>query len=79
MIQAGRVELEKLHVGDFSSRPVRQGNAVAGGGIGVRGIKVNLTRAPRGQENRFTHKGDDLARLFVQHVESQRLVAGAAG
>src|SRR5438094_368666 len=68
VIEAGRVELEELHVGDRRAGAVGHGDAVAGGDVGVGGVEVDLARAARAEEGRARGEALDLARRAVDDV-----------
>ena len=47
VVEAGRVELEELHVRDRRAGAVRHRDAVAGRDVGVRRVEVDLARRRR--------------------------------
>ena len=49
VVQAGRVELDELHVRDAAAGAPRHRDAVAGGGVGIGGVEVDLAGAAGGQ------------------------------
>ena len=68
MVEAGRMELNKFHVFDFRPGAPRERYAVARRGIGVAGIKINLTAAARGENRIGRAYGINLARRFIENV-----------
>ena len=71
VVQAGRVELDEFHIRSAAAGAPGGCNAVAGGGVGVGGVEVNLARAASGQNRLRGAEGDDVAGTFVQCVETQ--------
>ena len=61
MEQAGRVELDELHVGDGHARAVGHGHAVAGGDVGIGGVEIDLAAAAGGEEHVLRGDGLDPA------------------
>jgi hypothetical protein len=74
VVQAGRVELDELHVRHPAAGAPGGGNAVAGGGVGVGGVQVHLARAARGQDGLRRAEGHHLVGTFVQRVQAQAAV-----
>ena len=68
VVEAGRVELEELHVGDRRAGAVGHGDAVAGRDVGVGGVEVDLARAARAEEGRARGEAVHLARRAVEDV-----------
>ena len=52
VVQAGRVELDELHVADRHAGAVGHGDAVAGRDVGVGRVEVHLAGAAGGQQRR---------------------------
>ncbi len=63
--QAGRVELDKLHVFQGQSGPVGKGHAVTGNRVGIGGKAVDPASAAGGKDNGFGTKGHEGARRQV--------------
>jgi hypothetical protein len=74
MIQAGRMKLDELHVGDRHARAVGHGNAVSGGDVRVGGVEIHLAAAPRGQHGHAGGKRLDLAGGFVEDIRPHATV-----
>jgi hypothetical protein len=68
VIQAGRVELDELHVADTATGAPGHGNAVAGGGVGVAGVAVDLAHAAGGQHHGGSGQGLHPAMVHVQGI-----------
>ena len=66
--EAGRVELDELHVRHRGARAPSHRDAVAGRGVGVGRVEVDLPRAPRGEEREARPQGAHGARLAVEDV-----------
>ncbi len=73
VVEACRVKLVELHVGDPAARPPGHGNAVTTGAVGVAGVQIDLAGAPGGQ---YHHAGLKHMHMVVAPVE--RIGAGAA-
>ena len=73
VVQAGRVELDELHVADAAAGAPRHRDAVAGGGVGVARVAVDLADAAGGQ-----HDGERRQRLDALPVDVHRVDAVAA-
>ena len=78
VVQAGRVELDELHVADPAARPPRHRYAVAGRDVGVGGVQIDLAGAAGGEHRVARGEGDDLARLDVEHIRAEAAGAGLA-
>mmetsp|Transcript_36259 Transcript_36259/g.86034 ORF Transcript_36259/g.86034 Transcript_36259/m.86034 type:complete len:362 (+) Transcript_36259:310-1395(+) len=70
-VEARRVELHKLHVGDRGARPVRHGDAVAGGHMGVCGVGVDLAAAAAREECHGSAKAHQGHVPLVKHIHSK--------
>ena len=73
MKQAGRMELNKFHVGHRCSGAPSHGNSVAGRDIRVRGVEINLAAAAGGEDhsiapNRFDHPGSVIENIDANHA-----------
>ncbi len=79
VIQAGRVELDELHVGHPAAGAPGHGDAVAGRGVRVGGVEVDLAGAAGGEHGVAGGEGLDLARALVQRVDAEELPLLAAG
>ena len=68
MVEAGRMELDELHVLDLRPRAPRKRNAVPGRRVGIARVEVHLAAAAR-RENRVRRTDRvDLAALLVQDI-----------
>ena len=76
MEQAGRMELDEFHVRDAAARAPRHRDAVAGRGVGVGRVQVDLAGAAR-REHRVRRLDRD--RAVVLDVERVQAVTAAAG
>ena len=81
MIQASRVELHELHVGNGGARAVCHRHAVAGGDVRIGRVEVNLPAAAGGQHDDRRGKRFDLARFLVEDIGPHTMVdvLGALG
>jgi hypothetical protein len=61
VVQAGRVELDEFHIGDAAAGAPGHRDTVAGGGVGVGRVQVDLAGAAGGQHGVVGGEGDDLA------------------
>ena len=68
VVQAGRVELDEFHVGHPAAGAPGHRDAVAGGGVGVGGVEIDLAGAAGGQHGMPGGKGFDLAAGLVEHI-----------
>jgi hypothetical protein len=78
VVQAGRMELDELHVGDPAAGTPCHRDAVAGRGVGVGGVQVDLAGAACRQHRVAGGDGDDPAVLYVLHIhaDAAAVVAG---
>ncbi len=77
VIEAGRVELEELHVADPRADPVRHRHAVAGRDVGVGRVEVDLAAAAGGQHDRARDGGLDRAGFLIEQVGAEHRVRAA--
>ena len=78
VVQAGRVELDELHVADAAAGTPCHRDAVAGGGVGVAGVAVDLADAAGGQHHRGGGQRLDARSIDVERIDAvaaRRLVA----
>ena len=78
VVQAGGVELDELHVGHRAAGAPAHGDAVAGGGVGVGRVEVDLAGAAGGEDRRARPEGLHLARLDVEDVGAVAAVVAQA-
>src|ERR1041385_3630134 len=71
MIEAGWVKLNELHVGHRCAGPIRHGDAVASGNIGVRCVQINFPAAARRQQLHGCSERFYLAGGFVENVNAE--------
>ena len=71
VVQAGGVELNEFHVGSAATRTPGGCHAVAGGGVGVGGVQVNLACAAGGQNRVAGAEGHDAVGGFVQGIQAE--------
>ena len=76
MEQAGRVELDELHVADRRAGAPGHGHAVARGDIGVRRVEVDFAAAAGGQHDAVAAEGEDPAGFLIEHVDADHAVFG---
>ncbi|MCY1299417.1 hypothetical protein D9M70_489450 [compost metagenome] len=69
------MELDEFHVRHPAARAPRHGDAVAGGGVRVGGVQVDLARAARGQHGVRGGEGMHCAGVVVEHVQAVAPVA----
>ncbi|KAG0190646.1 hypothetical protein DFQ28_001761 [Apophysomyces sp. BC1034] len=75
MVQAGRMELDELHVRHACARPPSHRDAVASRGIRVRRVQVNFTGAPGRQHGMRRLDCQRVAVFDVEHVQSEAVPA----
>ena len=68
------MELDELHVGNPAASAPGHRDAIAGGGIGVGRVKINLTRAAGSQNSLASGNGFYVATLAVEHVGTQTTI-----
>ena len=68
MVEARRVKLDELHVGDAAAGAPAHGDAIAGRRVRIGGIEIHLSGAAGGEHGAVRGNGPDLARRLVQHV-----------
>ncbi len=73
--QAGRVKLDELHVGNAAPGPPGHGNAVAGGGVRIAGVEIDLRGAPARQRHVAGTEGVDTIFGEVVCVQTQAAIA----
>ena len=79
VVEAGRVELHELHVGQARTRAVRHRHAVTRGDVGVGGVEVDLARTTSREQHDARLEELDLLRRDIEHVGSEdAVVAGQA-
>ena len=71
VIEAGRVELDELHVGDATAGAPGHGNTVTRGGIGVRGVNINLACAAGCQHGLLGAEGLDTIVSDVEYISAE--------
>ncbi len=76
IVEAGRVELHELHVGDPAARPPRHGDAVPGRAARGGRIEIDPPRPAGGEDRRPAGQGLDLPGLAVPGVEAVDRAAG---
>ena len=76
VVEAGGMELDELHVGHRAAGAPAHGDAVAGRGIGVRGVEVDLAGPAGGEDRRARPDRPYLARAHVEHVGAVAAVLG---
>ena len=81
VVEASGMELDELHVADTAARAPGHRDAVAGGGLGVAGVAVDLAHAACGQHHGAGGQGLDAAAVHVErvHTVAARRLPGAAG
>ena len=68
MVEAGRVKLDELHVGNGRAGAVRHRDPIAGGDVGIRRVEINLAAATGGQRDPWRSERLYLPGLVVQRV-----------
>src|SRR3989338_8832853 len=71
MVQAGRVELDELHIGDTRADPVGHGYAVPGGYVRVARYEVDLAGPTRRKDGCFGEEGVYGAGWLIQYIRAQ--------
>ena len=74
MIQAGRMKLDELHICYTTARAPGHGNAIAGTGIGVTGVKINFGCSPGSQHHVPGRERTYRARSLVEHVQTHAAI-----
>lgn len=74
MIQAGRMKLDELHICYTTARAPGHGNAIAGTGIGVTGVKINFGGSPGSQHHVPGRARTYRARSLVEHVQTHAAI-----
>src|SRR5256885_5434271 len=67
------MELDEFHVGKNGAGFVRDGHAVAGRNVGIRGLAVDLAQAASGEQNRVGAKFMERAIGFVNEAHADSL------
>ena len=67
-------ELHEFHVGDARPGPVGDGDAVAGGDVGVAGVEVDLAGPAGGEHGDRGAEGDDLVAGDVEDVGAEAAI-----
>src|SRR3546814_6469820 len=70
IIEAGRVELHHLHVGDAAARAPRHRDAVAGRAPGGGRELIDAPRPAAREDRRTTDMGVDLPHSFVERIDA---------
>ena len=73
------MKLDEFHVCHAAARSPSHGDAVAGGGVGIGGIEVNLAGAPGRQHRVLRANGADRACYAIQHISAVAAVALLTG
>ena len=76
IVEAGRVELHELHVGDAAARPPRHRDAVAGRAARRGRIEIGAARAAGGEDRRPGGQRFDPLLLAVAGIEAVHRAAG---
>ena len=71
------MELDELHVADAATGAPGGSDAVAGGGVGIGRVQIDLARAAGGQNGVCRAEGEHVATLHIQRISAVALVAGA--
>ena len=74
VIEAGRMELDELHVGDAAAGAPGHGDAVAGRGVGIGGVEVDLAGAAGGEHGMAGAEGDHPVAVAVEHIGAEAAV-----
>ena len=77
VVQAGRVELIELHVGDAAAGAPGHGNAVAGRDVGIAGVLVGLAGTTGGECDKAGAADFDLTAVLVQYIGAYDAVFAA--
>ncbi|EXI69489.1 MAG: hypothetical protein AW07_04232 [Candidatus Accumulibacter sp. SK-11] len=78
VVEAGRMELDELHVRNPAAGAPRHRNAVTGRGVGVGRVEVDLARSAGSEQRAAGAEGQDLAVAAVQHVSTMAALIVAA-
>lgn len=70
VVQAGGVELDEFHVRHPAAGAPGHRDAVAGGGVRIRRVQVDLAGAARGQHRVFRLEGEHVATVYILHVQA---------
>ena len=75
VIKTGRMELNELHVRDAAAGAPCHGNAVAGAGIGVGGVKIGLACAAGSEDGVAGPDGNDMSGIDIEYVGTPATLA----
>ncbi len=75
MIKAGGMKLDEFHVCHAATRPPAHSDAVAGGGIRIGGVEIDLAGAASRQHCVMRANGADRAGHAVQHIGAVAAIA----
>jgi hypothetical protein len=78
VVQAGRVELDELHVRHPAAGAPGHRHAVAGGRVGIGGVEIDLAGAAGGQRRVAGAEGQHAVAGDVQHIGAEAAVARQA-
>src|SRR5690554_5416030 len=70
MVEAGRMKLIELQVGDSTARPPCHGDAIAGRAVWIARIKVDLARAAAGERHEAGTHGPYAIVFGIEHVSA---------
>ena len=76
IVEAGRMELHELHVGDPAARPPCHGDAVAGRAARRGRIEIGPARAAGGEDGSFAGQGFDALLLAIPGIKTVDRAAG---
>ena len=75
LVEAGRMKLHELEVGDRAAGTVGHGDTVAGRDVRIGGVEIDLARTAGGQNGVARQHGAHLAGPLVEHVGADAAVA----
>src|SRR2546423_13151684 len=74
VIEACRMKLDKLHIGDGRSRAISHSHAITRRNIGIGGIKINLPAPAGGKVDLGRGKRFHRTAAFLERVNSQAAI-----
>jgi hypothetical protein len=69
-----RMKLDEFQIRQHRAGTIGHGHAVARGNIRIRGIKINLAGAARGQDHGLGGESLDFARVVIQDISAEHPV-----
>ena len=71
MIEAGRMKLDEFHISHPATGAPAHGNTIAGGGVRISGVEVNLAGATGCHDDMACRNGHDLTAQGIEYVGTE--------